>query len=142
MWGSNIIFIIYIYCIFIEKELVLEIERLKRRNGPLKKAKIPSKLDAFIRSIEEERDYYRGLVDSLEKLVRGDPPRAHTPVRSRPSSRTGSPVRSASSPVRETSSSKVNKKVNKISPLTKFILKIIIVILFKGKNIRIIHFQI
>ncbi|XP_046325816.2 centrosomal protein of 135 kDa-like isoform X2 [Haliotis rufescens] len=78
-----------------EKELVLEIERLKRKNGPVKKGKIPSKLDAFIRSVEEERDYYREQAESLQRLLRGDPPRARSPIRSRPSSRAGSPVREA-----------------------------------------------
>ncbi|XP_067662962.1 centrosomal protein of 135 kDa-like isoform X1 [Haliotis asinina] len=78
-----------------EKELVLEIERLKRKNGPVKKGKIPSKLDAFIRSVEEERDYYREQAESLQRLLRGDAPRARSPIRSRPSSRAGSPVREA-----------------------------------------------
>ncbi|CAG2232414.1 CEP135 [Mytilus edulis] len=53
-----------------EKELVLEIERLKKKNGPAltKKGKTSSKLDAFIRSIEEERNYYRDQADALQKL--------------------------------------------------------------------------
>lgn len=77
-----------------EKELVLEIERLKRKNGPItKKGKVPSKLDAFIRGIEEERDYYRQQADSLQRMLRGEPPRAASPIRSRPPSRSASPVR-------------------------------------------------
>ncbi|XP_025088561.1 testis-specific gene 10 protein-like isoform X3 [Pomacea canaliculata] len=77
-----------------EKELVLEIERLKRKNGPsTKKGKIPSKLDAFIRGIEEEREYYRQQADALQRMLRGEPPRSSSPIRSRPSSRSGSPVR-------------------------------------------------
>ncbi|KAJ8298507.1 hypothetical protein KUTeg_025038 [Tegillarca granosa] len=83
-----------------EKELVLEIERLKRKNGPgmTKKGKTPSKLDAFIRSIEEERNYYRDQADALQKMLRGEiPTRSRSPVRSRPTSRSGSPVRDTSS---------------------------------------------
>lgn len=82
-----------------EKELVLEIERLKRKNGPgmTKKGKTPSKLDAFIRSVEEERNYYRDQADALQKMLRGEiPTRSRSPVRSRPSSRSGSPVRDTS----------------------------------------------
>ncbi|XP_053399484.1 centrosomal protein of 135 kDa-like isoform X2 [Mercenaria mercenaria] len=84
-----------------EKELVLEIERLKRKNGPAgaaKKGKIPSKLDAFVRSIEEERNYYRDQAEAFQKMLRGEipsrsrsPPRSRTP--SRPSSRSASPAR-------------------------------------------------
>ncbi|XP_055958999.1 testis-specific gene 10 protein isoform X2 [Patella vulgata] len=81
-----------------EKELVLEIERLKRKNGPTKKSKTPSKLDAFIHSIEEERDYYRDQADTLQRLLRTDGPgtRGKSPIRSRPSSRAGSPARDLS----------------------------------------------
>ncbi|XP_060554868.1 centrosomal protein of 135 kDa-like isoform X3 [Ruditapes philippinarum] len=84
-----------------EKELVLEIERLKRKNGPAgaaKKGKVSSKIDAFVRSIEEERNYYRDQAEAFQKMLRGDipsrsrsPPRSRTP--SRPSSRSASPAR-------------------------------------------------
>ncbi|XP_052276552.1 centrosomal protein of 135 kDa-like isoform X1 [Dreissena polymorpha] len=84
-----------------EKELVLEIERLKRKNGPAgaaKKGKIPSKLDAFVRSVEEERNYYRDQAEAFQKMLRGEipsrgrsPPRSRTP--SRPTSRSSSPAR-------------------------------------------------
>lgn len=76
-----------------EKELVLEIERLKRKNGPgPKKGKIPSKLDAFIRGIEEERDYYKQQTDMLQRMLRGEPALV-TKVSSRAGSRSSSPVR-------------------------------------------------
>lgn len=84
-----------------EKELVLEIERLKRKNGPAttvngKKPKSATKLDAFIRSIEEERNYYKDQTEALQKMLRGEiPSRSRSPVRSRPSSRSSSPVRDA-----------------------------------------------
>ncbi|OWF52870.1 centrosomal protein of 135 kDa-like isoform X1 [Mizuhopecten yessoensis] len=84
-----------------EKELVLEIEKLKRKNGPGvggKKTKTPSKLDAFIRSIEEERNYYRDQSDALQKMLRGEiPSRGRSPSHSRTSSRSASPVREVSS---------------------------------------------
>ena len=79
-----------------EKELVLEIERLKRKNGPsTKKGKIPSKLDAFIRGIEEERDYYKQQTDMLQRMLRGEPAGTFT----KPSSRSASPVREKGSSV-------------------------------------------
>lgn len=90
-----------------EKELVLEIEKLKRKNGPSvggKKTKTPSKLDAFIRSLEEERNYYRDQSDALQKMLRGEiPSRGRSPSHSRASSRSASPVR-------ESASSKSDKK--------------------------------
>ncbi|XP_076467897.1 centrosomal protein of 135 kDa-like [Babylonia areolata] len=77
-----------------EKDLVLEIERLKRKNGPVtKKGKLPSKLDAFIRSIEEDRDYYRQQTDALQRMMRGEP--TALPL-SKPASRPTSPVRDKS----------------------------------------------
>ncbi|XP_012677322.2 centrosomal protein of 135 kDa isoform X1 [Clupea harengus] len=46
---------------FTEKELVLELERMRLRYGVCGKGKdrSPSRLDAFVKSLEEERDYYR-----------------------------------------------------------------------------------
>lgn len=92
---------------------MLEIERLKRKNGPAgaaKKGKIPSKLDAFVRSVEEERNYYRDQAEAFQKMLRGEiPSRARSPARSRtpsrPTSRSGSPAREANV------SAKADKKV-------------------------------
>ncbi|KAK3100318.1 hypothetical protein FSP39_018085 [Pinctada imbricata] len=84
-----------------EKELVLEIERLKRKNGPAsgKKGKTSSKLDAFIRSVEEERNYYKDQTEALQKMLRGEiPTRSRSPIRSRPSSRAASPARETPTP--------------------------------------------
>ena len=73
---------------------MLEIERLKRKNGPgVKKNKIPSKLDAFIRGIEEERDYYKQQTDILQRMLRGEPGSLPKRSTSKPSSRCASPVR-------------------------------------------------
>ena len=81
---------------YTEKELVLEIERLKRKSvsaGATKKGKVPSKLDAFVRSVEEERNYYRDQAEAFQKMLRGEiPSRARSPVRSKPSSRSASPA--------------------------------------------------
>ena len=86
--------------IYLEKELVLEIERLKRKSGPAgaaKKGKIPSKLDAFVRSVEEERNYYRDQAEAFQKMLRGEiPSRSRSPPRSKPSSPSASPARDAS----------------------------------------------
>lgn len=91
-----------------EKELVLEIERLKRKNGPAgasKKGKIPSKLDAFVRSVEEERNYYRDQAEAFQKMLRGEiPSRSRSRTPSRPSSRSASPARDV------TASAKADKK--------------------------------
>jgi len=61
----------------------------------VKKGKVPSKLDAFVRSVEEERNYYRDQAEAFQKMLRGEipsrTPRSRTP--SRPSSRSASPVR-------------------------------------------------
>lgn len=96
-------YLLNIYFLCTEKELVLEIERLKRKNGPAttvngKKAKSATKLDAFIRSIEEERNYYKDQTEALQKMLRGEiPSRSRSPIRSRPSSRSSSPVRDIAS---------------------------------------------
>ncbi|XP_056132078.1 centrosomal protein of 135 kDa isoform X2 [Lampris incognitus] len=42
-----------------EKELVLELETMRAKHGVCGRERSPSRLDAFVRSLEEERDYYR-----------------------------------------------------------------------------------
>uniref|UniRef100_A0A8C7GHP2 Centrosomal protein 135 n=1 Tax=Oncorhynchus kisutch TaxID=8019 RepID=A0A8C7GHP2_ONCKI len=42
-----------------DKELVLELESMRSKHGVCGKDRSPSRLDAFVRSLEEERDYYR-----------------------------------------------------------------------------------
>ncbi|XP_013391946.1 centrosomal protein of 135 kDa [Lingula anatina] len=71
-----------------ERELVLEIERLKKKNGLVKKrGKSPNRLDAFIRGLEEERDYYKGEVDTLQKMMQqqrsASPARGRSPARAK-----------------------------------------------------------
>uniref|UniRef100_A0A2C9JE12 Centrosomal protein of 135 kDa n=1 Tax=Biomphalaria glabrata TaxID=6526 RepID=A0A2C9JE12_BIOGL len=91
-----------------EKELVLEIERLKKKNGPvIKKTKIPSKLDMFIHSIEEDRDYYKTQSEFLEALLKGEAPISNqkVPLRARSASSSR-----AQSPARKDTAVKSNKK--------------------------------
>jgi len=93
-----------------EKELVLEIERLKKKNGPVKKGKIPSKLDMFIRTIEEDRDYYRNQAEDLQALLKGEMPRAKISLRPRSASASRSGSRNAS-PVRKEAAPKSKKEI-------------------------------
>ena len=59
------------FSLFAEKELVLEIHRLKHKNGVVKKkGKSADPVQGFIRSLEEERDYWKGEVDVLNKLLK------------------------------------------------------------------------
>ncbi|XP_059152466.1 centrosomal protein of 135 kDa-like isoform X1 [Physella acuta] len=89
-----------------EKELVLEVERLKKKNGPtVKKNKIPTKLDMFIRSIEQDRDYYRAQAEDLEALLKGEMPKGHVSLRTRSASSSR-----AQSPARKEAPAKSNKK--------------------------------
>lgn len=93
-----------------EKELVLENERLKHR-GVTKKGKIPTKIDTLIKTLEEDRNYYRDQSASLQKLIQGDPmPRSISPTKNMPERK---PRTSRStSPVKELTSlpDKLNKK--------------------------------
>ena len=53
----------YYILLFSEKELVLEIDRLKYHKNGIKKCKGPNKMETFIKGLEEERDYWKGEVD-------------------------------------------------------------------------------
>ncbi|XP_061408482.1 centrosomal protein of 135 kDa-like isoform X3 [Lethenteron reissneri] len=78
-----------------ERELVLEVERLKRRNGGGcgKERVSPSRLDSFVRTLEEERDHFRAEADRLAALLRaGASSPTRSPTRHRSPSRT-SPVK-------------------------------------------------
>lgn len=75
---------------FPEKELVLENERMKRCGSISKKGRVPSKLDALLRTTEDERDHYREQNEILEKLLRGDSGSCPSPIRSRSSSSSSS----------------------------------------------------
>lgn len=59
--------------------MVLELERMRARHGMCGKDHSPSRLDAFVKSLEEERNYYKEEVERY-RLVRGRTDRSPTPV--------------------------------------------------------------
>ncbi|XP_057697804.1 centrosomal protein of 135 kDa isoform X2 [Corythoichthys intestinalis] len=67
-----------------DKDMVLELEAMRAKHGVCGRERSPSRLDAFVKSLEEERDRYRREAEHLRTL-RG----AGNPVRS--PSRSGSP---------------------------------------------------
>uniref|UniRef100_A0A8C7GFU8 Centrosomal protein 135 n=1 Tax=Oncorhynchus kisutch TaxID=8019 RepID=A0A8C7GFU8_ONCKI len=66
-----------------DKELVLELESMRSKHGVCGKDRSPSRLDAFVRSLEEERDYYRQEAERYRR-ARGPGVMDHTPTRSSP----------------------------------------------------------
>ncbi|KAJ0032213.1 hypothetical protein NQD34_002294 [Periophthalmus magnuspinnatus] len=65
-----------------DKDLVLELEAMRTKYGVCGKERLPSRLDAFVKSLEEERDYYRQEAERY-KRSRGDTSPSRSPVRSR-----------------------------------------------------------
>ncbi|KAF7690133.1 hypothetical protein HF521_011937 [Silurus meridionalis] len=53
------------------KETVLELERMRTRHGLCAKERSPSRLDAFVKSLEEERDHYRHEAEKYRKTRGG-----------------------------------------------------------------------
>lgn len=91
---------------------MLENERLKHRGVTSKKGKIPTKVDTLIKTLEEDRNYYRDQAASLQKLIQSDPmSRSMSLIKNGPEMK---PRTSRStSPVKELTSlpDKLNKKV-------------------------------
>ncbi|XP_065593082.1 centrosomal protein of 135 kDa isoform X1 [Cyrtonyx montezumae] len=56
-----------------ERELVLEIERMRLEYGIALGDKSPSRLDAFVKTLEDDRDYYRRELEYLQKMVKRRP---------------------------------------------------------------------
>ncbi|XP_027001924.2 centrosomal protein of 135 kDa isoform X2 [Tachysurus fulvidraco] len=54
-----------------DKEMVLELERMRARHGTCGKERSPSRLDAFVKSLEEERDHYRHEAEKYRKTRSG-----------------------------------------------------------------------
>ncbi|CAN2388620.1 centriole-centriole cohesion [Pristimantis euphronides] len=52
-----------------ERELVLEIERMRTQHGILRTDRSPSRLDSFVKSLEEERDHYRMEMEKLKRVL-------------------------------------------------------------------------
>ncbi|XP_078250816.1 centrosomal protein of 135 kDa isoform X2 [Pogona vitticeps] len=55
----------------IDRELVIELERMRLEGGIALGDKTPSRLDAFVKTIEEDRDYYKRELECLKKILRG-----------------------------------------------------------------------
>ncbi|XP_074085489.1 centrosomal protein of 135 kDa isoform X2 [Macrotis lagotis] len=53
-----------------EKELVLELERMKKEFGISHRQKSPSRLDVFVKTVEEERDHYKKELERLQKIIK------------------------------------------------------------------------
>ncbi|XP_061494239.1 centrosomal protein of 135 kDa-like [Rhineura floridana] len=64
----------------IDRELVIELERMRLEGGIALGDKSPSRLDAFVKTIEEDRDYYKRELECLQKIVK----RRSSPLRKSP----------------------------------------------------------
>ncbi|NXS57598.1 CP135 protein, partial [Brachypteracias leptosomus] len=63
-----------------ERELVLEIERMRLEYGIALGDKSPSRLDAFVKTLEDDRDYYKRELEYLQKMIKQRPsPSRRTP---------------------------------------------------------------
>ncbi|GCC24717.1 centrosomal protein of 135 kDa isoform X2 [Chiloscyllium punctatum] len=73
-----------------EREIVLELERMRTKHGVLKGDTSPSRLDKFVKTLEEERDYYKGEVEYLQDMISAkgspvcSPRRGRSPMRVSP----------------------------------------------------------
>ena len=104
-----------IFVVFSERELVLELDRAKysHRNGLVKKkTKGPNPTEKFIKGLEEERDYWKSEVDTLQKLLTTSRSRATSRSRSQSPTRASRSVQSTPSKspsrIRSRNSSPVN----------------------------------
>eukprot|EP00069_Balaena_mysticetus_P016332 bmy_09822T0 len=52
-----------------EKELTLEVERMRLEHGIKRRDKSPSRLDTFLKGIEDERDFYKKELERLQHLI-------------------------------------------------------------------------
>lgn len=77
---------------FEERELVLELESMRTKYGVCGRERSPSRLDAFVRSLEEERDYYRQEAER-HRRIRGAASPNLSPSRGRSSRSTIRKVR-------------------------------------------------
>lgn len=62
---------------FAERELVLEVERMRLECGIALGDKSPSRLDAFVKTLEDDRDYYKQELEYLQKMVKRRPSASH-----------------------------------------------------------------
>ncbi|XP_004706391.1 centrosomal protein of 135 kDa [Echinops telfairi] len=54
----------------IERDLTLEVERMRLEHGIKRRDRSPSRLDTFLKGLEEERDYYKKELERLQHIVR------------------------------------------------------------------------
>lgn len=54
---------------FLERELTLEVERMRLEHGIKRRDKSPSRLDTFLKGIEEERDFYKKELERLQHII-------------------------------------------------------------------------
>uniref|UniRef100_A0A8C7E7I2 Centrosomal protein 135 n=1 Tax=Naja naja TaxID=35670 RepID=A0A8C7E7I2_NAJNA len=54
----------------INRELVIELERMRLEGGIALGDKSPSRLDTFVKTIEEDRDYYKRELECLQKIFK------------------------------------------------------------------------
>ncbi|KFO11728.1 Centrosomal protein of 135 kDa, partial [Balearica regulorum gibbericeps] len=67
-----------------ERELVLELERMRLEYGIALGDKSPSRLDAFVKTLEDDRDYYKRELEYLQKMIKRRPsPSRRTPEKVR-----------------------------------------------------------
>ncbi|XP_018431235.1 PREDICTED: centrosomal protein of 135 kDa [Nanorana parkeri] len=52
-----------------ERELVLEVERMRTHYGILRTDRSPSRLDSFVKTLEEERNHYKAELEKLERTL-------------------------------------------------------------------------
>ncbi|XP_067948387.1 testis-specific gene 10 protein-like isoform X2 [Watersipora subatra] len=90
-----------------EKELVMELEKVRRRKGGVKadakRGRSPNRFDQFIKNLEQDRDYWKGEVTTLQQLLKyrqlensaRSPSRSLSRGRSRGGSRSPSPMKSS-----------------------------------------------
>ncbi|XP_049620051.1 centrosomal protein of 135 kDa [Syngnathus scovelli] len=65
-----------------DKDMVLELEALRAKHGVCGREGSPSRLDAFVKSLEEERDRYRQEAERCRQVSRASSP-IRSPLRSR-----------------------------------------------------------
>ncbi|XP_069049637.1 centrosomal protein of 135 kDa isoform X2 [Lepisosteus oculatus] len=66
-----------------EKALVLELEGMKSQYGTCGRERSPSRLDAFVKSLEEERDFFKSEAEFLRRVAKGAASPSRSPARGR-----------------------------------------------------------
>nr|XP_061834123.1 centrosomal protein of 135 kDa-like isoform X1 [Nerophis lumbriciformis]XP_061834124.1 centrosomal protein of 135 kDa-like isoform X1 [Nerophis lumbriciformis] len=72
-----------------ERDIVLELEDMRAKHGVCRRDRSPSRLDAFVKSLEEERDRYRQEAEHCKRFRGAGSPSRGSPDRSRSPRRKG-----------------------------------------------------